>query len=224
MSDLTVADICAHVVDRESLPTTVRGRESAVTEYQTTRQATTSEKWLKAPDKFRVETLSVDEWDEIEMELDVLNPFDTIDFGGVGSFTVQNGAKVLSYNDAQNSSKIYDFDSAEGVSVMTSSLIEGVVSETFDVSAEGTSTVAGHDCYVLSSTPTDSAGALLSRIDTYRLWADKEYGYPLQQEYEYQLQDGTYVVRRQFEEIEFDSDIADGIFDCTPPESSTLIK
>jgi outer membrane lipoprotein-sorting protein len=222
MTDPTAAEICAHVVDHESLPSTVHGRENEVGEYQAGRQVTTSEKWLEAPDKIRAEVLTVDEWEDIETELNALNPFDTMSFGGVGSFFVQNGAKALNYNNAQNTSKIYDFDSAEGVSVMTTELVETVVGETFDVSTEGEATVADHDCYVLSSTPTDSANALSSRIDTYLLWVDQEYGYPLKQEFEYQLQEGTLVVQRWFEEIEFDSEIPDDVFDCTPPEDSTV--
>lgn len=224
MTDLTTAEICARVVDHESLPTTVHGRETAVTAYQTARQATTSEKWLEAPDKFRVETLTVDEWDDIRTELDALNPFDTMEFGGVGSYFVQNGARGLSYSSAQNASKVYDFDSSEGVSVMTSSLVERAVGEAFDVSAEGTATVAGHRCDVLSSEPTDSVDPLLSRIDTFRLWVDQAHGYPLKQEYEYQLQEGSLVVRRWFGAVEFNSEIQDDVFDCTPPESSTVIE
>lgn len=224
MTDPTTAEICALVVDHESLPATIHGRENAVAEYQAGRQATTSEKWLEAPDKFRAEILTVDEWDDIETELDALNPFDTMGFGGEGSFFVQNGAKALNYNSAQNTSKIYDFDSAVDISVMTTALVETVVGETFDVATEGEATVADHDCYVLSSTPTDSANALSSRIDTYLLWVDQEYGYPLKQEFEYQLQEGTSLVQRRFEEIEFDSEIPDDIFDCTPPEDSTVIE
>lgn len=224
MTGPTAAEICAHVVDRESLPSTVHGREIEVGEYQSGRQATTSEKWLEAPDKFRAEVLAVDEWDDIETELDALNPFDTMDFGGEGSFFVQNGAKALSYNNAQNTSKIYDFDSAEGVSVMTTALVETAVGETFDVATEGEATVADHDCYVLSSIPTDSADAFSSRIDAYRLWVDHEYGYPLKQAFEYQLQEGTLVVQRRFEEIDFDSEISDEMFDCTPPEGSSVCE
>lgn len=222
MTDPTVDEICTLVVDHESLPTTVHGRETEVGEYQEGRQITTNEKWLEAPDKIRSEVLTVDEWDEIETELAALNPFDTIGFGGAGSFFVQNGARALSYNDAQNTAKIHDFDSAEGVSVMTTALVETVVGETFDVSAEGEATVADHDCYVLSSEPTDSADPLSSRIDTYHLWIDQVYGYPLKQAFEYQLQDGTLVVRRWFEEIKFDTEISEDLFDCTPPEGSTV--
>ena len=224
MTDPTPAEICSQVLDAESLPTTVHGTETTTTEYQTARQETTCEKWLEAPDKARVDVVSVDEWDDIETELDALNPFDTMDFGGVGSFFVQNGAKALNYNSARNTSKIYDFDSAEGVSVMTSSLIETVVGETFDVSAEGTAMVAGHDCYMLSSIPTDQADPLLSRIDTFQLCVDQEYGYPLKQEYEYQLQEGTVVVQRRFDEIEFDREISADVFDCTPPAGSSVIE
>lgn len=223
MTDPATADICAHVVDEKSLPTTVHGRVTTVTECQTTQQAITSERWLEAPDKFREEVLTVDEWGDIETGLDALNPFDTMDFGGVGSFFVQNGGKALNYNDAQNTSKVFNFDSAEGVSVMTSSLIERVVSEAFDVSTEGAATVTGRDCHVLFSTPTDNADALSSRIDTYCLWVDQEYGYPLKQKYEYQFQERAFVVRREFEEIGFDNEIVDGVFDCTPPEGSTVI-
>jgi outer membrane lipoprotein-sorting protein len=224
MTELTTAEICALVTDRESLPSTIRGRETEVGEYQTSRQVTTSEKWLEASDKFRSEVLTVDEWDEIETKLAALNPFDTIGFGGVGSFFVQNGAEALSYNSEKNTAKIYDFDSAEGVSVMTTALVETVVGETFDVTSEGEATVADHDCYVLSSTPTDSADPLSSRIDMYRLWVDQEYGYPLKQEFEYRLEEGTLVEQQRFEEIEFDSEIPDEMFDCTPPEGSAVVE
>lgn len=224
MANPTAAEICTLVADHESLPSTVHGRESGIGEYQTSRQITTSEKWLEAPDKARSEVLIVDEWDEIETELAALNPFDTIDFGSEGSFFVQNGAEVLSYNSAQNKSKIYDFDSTEGVSVMTTALVETAVGETFDVTTEGETTVADHDCYVLSSTPTDSADAFASPITTYRLWVDQEYGYPLKHEFGYQLEEGTLDIQRRFEEVEFDTEISDDVFDCTPPEGSTVVE
>lgn len=56
-----------------------------------------------------MEIITVDEWDEIKTELDELNPFNTMYFGGIGSFVVQNGTKALNYNGAQNTSKKYDF-------------------------------------------------------------------------------------------------------------------
>ena len=224
MTDTTAAEICALVADHGLLPATVHGREHGVGEYQASRQVSTSEKWLEAPDKVRSEVRTVEEWDEIETELDAFNPFDTIGFGGVGSLFVQNGAEALSYNSEQNKSKIYDFESAEGISVMTTALVETVVGETFDVTTEGEATVADHDCYVLSSMPADSADPLSSRIDTYRLWVDQEYGYPLKHEFEYQLEDGTLVGQQRFKEVEFDSRISDDVFDCTPPEGSTVVE
>ncbi|WP_161605800.1 DUF2092 domain-containing protein [Halococcus thailandensis] len=224
MTDPTAAEICALVSDQDSLPSTIHGREREIGEYQASRQVSTSEKWLEAPDKIRSEVLTVDKWDDIETELAALNPFDTIGFGGVGSFFVQNGAEALSYNSEQSKSKRYDFESAEGVSVMTTALVKTVVGETFEVSANGKETVADHDCYILSSEPTDSADVLSSRIDTYRLWIDQEYGYPLKHEFGYQLEEGPLDIQRRFEEVEFDTEISDDVFDCTPPEGSTVVE
>lgn len=224
MGSLTTAEICTRVLDQDTLPTTLHGRETAVKEHQEARQTTTNEKWLEAPDKFRTETLTVDEWDNIETELDALNPFERMDSSKEGSFYVQNATEALVYDDAENTSKIYEFESAEGVSVMTSTLVETVVGDTFEVSTAGTAVVADHECYELVSTPTDSADSLSGLIDTYRLWVDQEYGYPLKQEYTYEIQEGTVVVNEQFEEVEFDGEIQADVFDCMPPDGSTVIE
>lgn len=94
----------------------------------------------------------------------------------------------------------------------------GARSATFDVSYEGTETVAGREAHVLRVAPAAEAADGFEQT----LWVDAEQFYPLERRTAWTADGERTVVTTTYEEVTFDPALDDDVFRPDVPENATL--
>ncbi|WP_435155977.1 LolA family protein [Haladaptatus sp. DFWS20] len=152
---------------------------------------------------------------------------------------VQNEHGLLVYDAESNQYYEYEYEpSAETGGHTRPTLIGSSPTTDFDVSYDGTDTVAGRETHVLTFRPTEEADSFIRQLDYVTMWVDGTYWFPLREEASHQLRnegllrtdtdedlrDEKYVQTKTFEEIAFDTGIEDSMFQLELPEDAERVE
>ena len=223
----------------DNLPDALHGIQHRIEEYGGGRKETRLEIWERLPIHFRSEVLFAETVRESDFEIEVpVAPMGKLD-GGDG-VAVQNGNGILAYDAESNRYYQHEYEPPEEqVGHTTNPILLGSSPETnFDVTYEGTGTVAGRETHVLTFRPTAEADSFIQRLDYVTMWVDREFWFPLKREAEHRLEnegllqtdaegeldDETYVQTEAFEEVEFDTGLDDDLFHFDPPEDAKRVE
>ena len=204
--DLSGEEIADRVTERHDEIEDIHG----VQRIDAAGTSTTSEVWIKPPDKYRSEPVDSDA--ETSMT------------------TISNGTTTWIYDSESNTVTTTRHDASGGgaFNLTNSERVRKLLDE-FEVESAGTDTVAGRDAYVLELAATNETVDDVE-YEEYRLWIDAEYWYPIKHSTtistdgsgDTALADETFESTVEFESIEFNTGVGDERFEFTPPEDATV--
>ena len=221
---LVIVAGCAGVLDEDPEPEEIVDRMSdrheeiedihgiQTVEIETTHgvDRTTYEYWERPGEAYRYEVLEADQ-----------SSFDT-----EGDVAVRTDGTTYTYDASENT--YYEFDVGEAdenavddgateddLAGYETELIENLL-DAYDVSLEGTETVADRSTYVVNATP-ESEDAIFENAT---LWVDQEYWYLLDYEIAMGVMGETITMSVEHEEIAFNEGIDDEQFEFDPPEDA----
>jgi len=222
----SVEEMVERLTATDDDPEELHGLQTRTEEYAGGRKETRFEIWERPPVEFRQVVLSAETAREFDFEVESAYTLGIESIGG--SVMVQNETGVAEYDSETNQYRKHEFDaSADASGHVTDPPFVGSAPEAnFDVTYDGTDTVAGRETHVLTFRPTDDTERVNRGFDYVTLWVDGTYWFPLAHETAYEIQDGgllqvdadedvsdeTYVQRKTFEEITFDAGIEDARF------------
>lgn len=207
LEDLSGEQIADRVADRHEEIEDIHG----VQRMEVAGTNTTSEVWIKPPDKYRAETVGTN---------------------GSTMTTVANGTKTWMYNHESGTVTTTERTAASN---QTFGLGNGAYVEKlldrFEVESAGTGTVAGRDAYVVELTPSNETDRAIEYQEL-RIWIDAEYWYPLKYTMNAAVGDeGTAASDNEtvsstvtFESVEFNTGVDDERFEFTPPEDAEVTE
>lgn len=232
-------EIVERLLATENLPDELHGIQSKTEEYGGGRKEKRLEIWERLPIHFRSEVLSVETVRDSDFEVEVsIAPTGKLD-GGKG-VAVQNESGIVSYNAETNRYYEYEYEppTDQPGHTTTPILIGSSPHTDFDVTHEGTETVADRETHVLTFRPTEEANWFAQQTNYFTLWVDGEYWFPLKREVEHRLrnegllqtdadgklEDETYFQTEEFEEVEFDTGLADSLFTLELPDDAEQVE
>ena len=236
-----IEEMVERLLSTGNLPDELHGVRHRTEAYGGGRKETRFEIWERLPIRFRSEVLSAETVRGSDFELEVtFAPMQTGSSGsGVGT-TVQNESGLIAYDAETNRYYEYEYEPPEEQAGHTTNpILLGSSPETnFDVTYEGTATVAGRETRVLAFRPTEEADSFIQRLDYVTMWVDREFWFPLKREAEHRLEnegllqtdtdeeldDETYFQTQTFEEIEFDTGLDDDLFRLDLPEDAERVE
>ena len=215
---LVVAAGCAGVLDEEPEPEEIVDRMEAhhdeieeihgvqTVEIETTHgvDRTTYEYWERPGEAYRYEVLDADQ-----------SSFDT-----EGDVTVRTEGTTYTYDASENTYYEFDVGESDGageddLDEYETELIENILDE-YEVTLEGTETVADRSTYVIEAAPEDDD----TLFENATLWIDQEHWYLIDYEIEMGVMGETITTSVEHEEIAFNDGIDDERFEFDPPEDA----
>jgi len=135
-----------------------------------------------------------------------------------GNVIVSNATTTWTYNATENSARRLD-TSGLGQSMQPDygQLVESY-QDRYDVTVDGTTTVADRETYVVHLTPKN-ASQFASEMT---LWVDTERWFPVQQRSSYTIDNETTTVTTTYHDLRFNTGVSNGTFDYTPPADATI--
>lgn len=230
-----VEEIIERLLATDNLPDELHGIRRRTQEYGGGLKKTRFEIWERLPITFRLEVLSAETVREFDFE--VINaPTGKLDVET--DVVIQNESGLAEYNSETNRYYKHDFEPPEEeVGHTTNPILIGSSPRTnFDVTYDGTDTVARRKTHILTFHPTEEADFPFRELNYVTLWVDGEYWFPLRHEVAHKirnqgllqpdtdedLQDETYFQTKTFEEIAFNTGTKDSLF--YPPEDAQRVK
>ena len=171
--------------------------------------STTSEVWIKPPDKYRSEPVDSE--------------------AGMSVTTVSNGSTTWIYDRGSETvtTTRHDAAGAGAFNLTNTEHVRELLGE-FEVESAGMDEVAGRDAYVLELAAANETADDVE-YEEFRLWVDTEYWYPLKYSTtitvdgeDAALAGETFESTIAFESIEFNAGVDDERFEFTPPENATV--
>ena len=201
MTDDTIEQFLDDIANRRYDYSSVRGIVQNRETIGTERTTYTAELWERPPDQARLEKFR--------------SSSGTADSDGrdVAEVVVRNGNTAVTNDIRTNQCHRQRMDpDADTAAISRPRILASVISGTFDVSVEGSTTVAGQDVRTVSITPTGSNDRPLKNISELRLWVGLQYRFPLR--YHVSHESGSNTIEREFEwlSVEFDGQIDDEQF------------
>lgn len=235
-----VAEIVERLVATDNLPDELHGVQHQVEEYGGGRKETRYELWERLPNEVRTEVLSAEVVREFDFELEIDSaPVQASYADGREGTTVQNERGSVVYDAEANRYRRYEYEPPDDQSGHTTdpSFVGSTPQIDFDVTYEGSDTVAGRETHVLTFRPTADADSFTRSFDSITMWVDGAYWFPLAHEATYQLrkegilqtteedpQNQTYFQKHTFEDVEFDIGIEDARFQFDPPDDAERVE
>lgn len=136
-----------------------------------------------------------------------------------GDVVVTNATTTWSYDASENSARRFD---TSGITQSTQpdygELVEHY-QDRYDVTVDGTTTVADRETYVVHLTPKNASQQFTGEMT---LWVDTERWFPVQQRSSYTIDNETTTVTTTYHDLRFNTGVSNATFDYTPPADATV--
>lgn len=168
----------------------------------------TVEIWEKPPNKYRKKVLSNDPED-----------------GSEGHIVIVNGSEMGIYDAKHDNINVYENKenrNEEHGGVTNANFVLNMLNGPFDVTREGTTTIADRGAYVLLLSPTENANKFHQQYISIEICLDQERLYPLKTSYDTDFHSSESIISttNSFKKVEFDTGYDDVVFDIDSLKST----